>query len=136
MTTPPNGFNDIPNNVSKAFEDINAAMSNYVNALTKSSAAMWQGIEEITRSVSGLSQESFARAVSAYTTMASAKTPQEAMSTHTDFVKDSIESAVTNGSKVSEISARTAQEAFNPLTQHANEAISAVLNKNKNCGCK
>ncbi len=131
MTTPPNGFNEIPASVSKAFEDINASVSNYINAVTKSSAALWQGIEEITRNVSGLSQETFARTVSAYTTLASAKSPQEAISTHTDFVKDSFDNAVANSSKVSEISVRTAQEAFSPLTQHANEAISAVINKAK-----
>jgi phasin family protein len=130
MTTPP-GFNEIPANVSKAFEDINAAVSNYVSAVTKSSAALWQGIEEITRSVGGLTQESLARVVSAYTTIAAAKTPQEAISTHTDFVKESFDNAVANSSKVSEISVRTAQETFSPLTQHANEAISAVINKAK-----
>jgi len=124
-------MNDIPANVAKAFESINAAVSDYVGAVTKSSAALWQGIEEITRSVGGLSQETFARAVSAYTTLASAKTPQEALSMHTDFVKDSFDSAVANTSKVSEISVRVAKDAISPLTQHANEAISAAMDKVK-----
>lgn len=130
MTTPPN-FNEIPANVSKALESINAAVANYVSAVTKSSAALWQGIEEITRNVSGVSQENFARVVSAYTTLASAKTPQEAISTHSDFVKDSFDSAVSNSSKVSEISARVAKEAISPLAEHANETISSAINKVK-----
>ncbi|MDR3423579.1 MAG: phasin family protein [Alphaproteobacteria bacterium] len=131
MSTPPNGINDIPATVTKAFEDINAAVSTYISAVTKSSAALWQGIEEITRSVSGLSQESFARAVNAYTSMTSAKTPQEAIETHTDFVKDSIDSAIAGGSKVSEISVRAAQDAINPLAEHANEAINCAMKKAK-----
>jgi|GEM_PF-1637400 phasin family protein len=131
MTTTPNGTNDIPGNVAKAFEDINAAVSNYVSAVTKSSAALWQGIEEITRNVGGLSQESFARAVSAYTSLASAKTPQEALTAQTDFVKESFDKAVANSSAVSELSVRVAKDAISPLTQNANEAISAVMNKVK-----
>jgi phasin family protein len=131
MTTTPNGPNDIPGNVAKAFEDINAAVSNYVSAVTKSSAALWQGIEEISRNVGGLSQEGFTRCVSAYTSLASAKTPQEAINTQTEFVKESFDSAVANGSKVSELTVRVAKEAISPLTQHANETISAVMNKVK-----
>ncbi len=127
----PNGTNDIPGNVTKAFEDINAAVSNYVSAVTKSSAALWQGIEEITRSVGGLSQESFARAISAYSSLASAKSPQEAINTQTEFVKESFDNAVANSSKVSELSVRVAKDAISPLTQHANETISAVMNKVK-----
>jgi len=125
---------EIPAAVSKAFGDMNLAVANYISAVNKSNTAMWQGIEEITRSVSGLSQESFARAISAYTTLASVKSPQEALETHTDFVKDSFDSAVANSSKVSEISVRTAQDAMSPLTQHANDAMTCVMNKgSKTC---
>ena len=131
MSSSPNDLNDISGNVAKAFEEINNAVATYITAVTKSNAALWQGIEEITRNFGGHSQESFARVVSAYTTMASAKTPQDVVSTQNDFVKDSLDSAIANGSKVSEISVRTAQEAMSPLTQHANEAISSVMNKVK-----
>lgn len=132
MTTPQNGFNDIPENVAKAFENINSVVSDYISAVSKSNNALWQGIEEIMRSVGGLSQESFARAISACNTLASAKTPQEVLSTHTDFMKDSFESAVANGSKVSEISVRVAKDTISPLAQHANETISTAMNKVKN----
>ncbi len=132
MTTPPNGLNDIPENVAKAFENINSVVSDYVAAVTKSNTALWQGIEEIMRSVGGLSQESFARAVSAYNSMTTAKNPQEILSTQTDFVRDSIDNAVAGGNKVSEISVRVAKEAISPLAQHANETISAAINKVKN----
>ncbi len=128
--TIPNGA-DIPGNVAKAFEDINTAVSNYVSAVTKSTAALWQGIEEISRSVGGLSQENFTRCVSAYTSLASAKSPQEAMNTQAEFVKESFDNAVANSSKVSELSVRVAKDAISPLTQHANETISAVMSKVK-----
>jgi phasin family protein len=129
MTTP-NGI-DISNSVSKALEDVNAAVSNYISAVTKSTAALWQGYEEITRSITGLSQENFARCVNAYTSLASAKSPQEAIATQTEFVKESFDNAVANGSKVSELSVRVAKDTISPLTQNANEAISAVISKVK-----
>ncbi len=129
MTTP-NGI-DISGNLSKAFEDVNAAVSNYISAVTKSTAALWQGYEEISRSISGLSQENFARCVNAYTSLASAKSPQEAIAAQTEFVKESFDHAVTNGSKVSELSVRVAKDAIGPLTQNANETISNVMSKIK-----
>jgi len=131
MNTSPNGMNDIPGNVAKAFEDINTAVSNYVSAITKSSAALWQGIEEITRNVSGLSQENFERCMNVYSSLASAKSPQEALSTQTEFVKKSFDDAVSNGSKVSELSVRVVKDAISPLAQHTNETISTVMNKVK-----
>jgi phasin family protein len=131
MPSSPNGINDFTNAFTKAIEDINALISSYVSAATKSNAALWQGIEDITRSVGGLTQESFARTVSAYTTLSSAKTPQEAADMHAGFMKDSFDSAVANSGKVSEISVRIAQEAMNPLTQHANETISTMVKKTK-----
>jgi len=131
MTTPPNGLNDIPENVTKAFENINSVISDYIAAVTKSNTALWQGVEEIMRSVGGMSQESFARAVSAYNTLTSAKTPQDVIGTQTDFVRDSIDNAVAGGNKVSEISVRVAKEAIAPLAQHANETINAAMNKIK-----
>ena len=123
--------NQMPEAFSKTFENINASVATYINAVNKSNTAMWQGVEEITRSLSGLSQESFARAVSAYSMLASAKSPQEALETHTDFVKESFDSCVASSSKVSEISVRTAQDALNPLTQHANDAIHTVMKKTR-----
>ncbi len=131
MTTPPNGLNDIPENVAKAFENINSVISDYIAAVTKSNTVLWQGVEEIMRSVGGLSQESFARVVSAYNTLASAKTPQDVIGTQTDFVRDSIDNAVAGGNKVSELSIRVAKETIAPLTQHANETINAAMSKIK-----
>jgi len=131
MASSPNGMNEIPATVSKAFEDINSVVSSYISAVTKSSAALWQGIEEITRSVSGFSQESLARAASAYTTMASTKSPKEVIETQTDFVKDSFDSAIAGSNKVSEISVRVAQDAMAPITQHANETIGNAMKKAK-----
>lgn len=131
MITTPTGPNDIAENVAKAFEDINVAVSNYVNAVTKSSTALWQGIEEITRNVTGLSQEGLARCINACTSMASAKSPQEAITAQTEFVKESFDNAIANGSKVSELSVRVAKDAMGPLAQTANETISAVMSKVK-----
>jgi len=123
--------NDLTRTFTKALEDMNTLMSSYVSAATKSNAAAWQGIEDLTRNMGGLVQDTVTRTISAYSTLASAKSPQEAAETHSDFLKDSFDSVIAGGSKLSEISMRTAQGAIEPLAQHTNETMGAVMKKAK-----
>ena len=131
MISPANDANDFTQTMMKACEDANAMMSSYVSATTKSSAAALQGFEDMTRNMSGFMQESMARSVSACKAMMSAKSPQEAADTHAEFLKDCFDGIVAGGSKISEISLRTAKGAIDPIAQHTNETVGAVMKKAK-----
>jgi phasin family protein len=131
MMSPPNNMNDLTSSLTKACEEANALMASYVSAATRSNAAAWQGFEDMTRDMSSLMQETLARAVSACTTLASAKSPQEAADTHADFLKESFDRVVAGSSKISEISMRTAKSAIDPLAQHANDAMGTIMKKAK-----
>jgi phasin family protein len=129
MTSPANDANDFTQTVMKACEDVNSMMTSYVSAAAKSNAATLQGIEDMTRNMSSFMQESIARSVSACKAMMTAKSPQEAADTHSEFLKDCFDGMVAGGSKMSEISLRVAKGAIDPLAQHTNEAVGAVMKK-------
>ena len=124
-------MNDFAHNLIKACEDMNAMMSSYLGAATRSSAASWQGLEDLAKNVGGFMNESLARSVSASKTIMSAKTPQEAADTHAEFLKDCFDGMVAGGGKLSEISLRAAKSAMEPLSQHTNEAMGAMMKKAK-----
>ena len=123
------GNYEMSGNVAKALEDINAAVVNYVNAVAKSTVALWQGIDEITKNVSGLSQENFSQVMNAYIEMAAMKSSQEVFARQAEFAKAALDKSVTNSGKVSELSMQVAKDAMAPLTQNANEVINSVMNK-------
>ena len=120
---------EMSGNVDKAFEDINAVIVNYVNAVTKSTIALWQGIDEITKNVSGLSQENFSQAMNAYTEIAAMKSSQEALAKQSEVARATFDNSVANSSKVSELSMRVAKDTMAPLVQNANEIVNSVMNK-------
>jgi len=117
--------------LTSTVEQANAMTTAYVNAATKSSTAAWQGIEELTRDVTATLQDSYARSVSAFKTMLSAKSPQEAADTHAEFLKDCFDGVVASSGKLSETSMRIAKGTMEPLTQHANDTVAAVMKKVK-----
>jgi len=131
MISPLNGMTDLTTGLTKTCEEANAMMASYISAATKSSAAAWQGIEDLTRDMGSLVQESLARTVNACTALAAVKSPQEAADTHAGFLKDSFDSVIVGGTKISEISLRTAKSAIDPLAQHANDAMGAIMKKAK-----
>ena len=129
MTAAANDAHDFSQHMIKACEDVNALMSSYIGAANKSNAATLQGIEDMTKNMSALLQETYNRSVSACKTILSAKSPQEAADTHTEFMKDCFDNLVAGGSKLSEISLRATKGAIDPLAQHANESMNTIMKK-------
>jgi phasin family protein len=124
-------MNDITTTLTKVCEEANAMVASYVNAATRSNAAAWQGFEDMTRNMGALVQETFAHTVNVCSTIATAKSPQEAAGTHADYIKETFDRAVAGSNKLSEISMRTAQSAIDPLAQHANDAMGTIMKKAK-----
>jgi phasin family protein len=124
-------MNDFTHTMMKTCEDMSQMLSDYADAASRSSAAALQGFEEMTRNVGSLMHESVARSVSASKTIMNAKTAQEAADTQAEFLKDCFDSAVAGGSKISEISLHAVKGAIDPLSQHANEAMGAIMKKAK-----
>lgn len=116
-------------NAQQTVEDINTFTRESWDVALKSASAVSKGVDETVRSAQSLAQESFARAVSASKTILGAKTPREVFDLQSEFLKDSFDHFIASTGKLSEISARLTKEAFEPVAQHTNNALSKLWSK-------
>jgi len=117
--------------VMQACEEVGTMAREHVDATMRAATAAWEGCTEINQNMSGLIQESVARAMNAGKTIMSAKSVKEAMDLHADFVKDAFDCWVAGTGKISEISARVTKEAIDPLAEHANKTFGKIAQRAK-----
>jgi hypothetical protein len=113
----------------KMYEEINAFARASVDANVKSMEAATKGWDESARSANHMMQENIARMMSISKTVAEAKSMREIVDMHQEFVKDCLDLWMAGAGKISEISARTAKDVIEPVAQHANNAISRIMQK-------
>ena len=117
--------------VMAAYEELGMMAREHMDATMKSVAAVTKGFDELTRSASGIMQESVARAASAGKTMMGIRNMREMTDLHQEMVKDMIDSWVASTSRMSEISARLTQDVVAPLTEQTNKVIHKIVQKVK-----
>jgi phasin family protein len=115
----------------KACEDASGMARDHMDAAMKAASVVGKGMEEIVRNASNMIQESMARGAEVSKHMMSAKSMPEALNAHSEFMKDCFDTWVATTGKISEISARTAQEAISPIAEHTNNAINKFKQKFK-----
>ncbi|HUY68209.1 MAG TPA: phasin family protein [Alphaproteobacteria bacterium] len=108
----------------KACEDINAACSESMSAMMESNAAMGRGCEEWSRNIGSLMQDSIARMMNGGRGMMNAKSLDELARMQSEIMKDCFEQGMAGIGRLSEISARVAKEAMEPVARQANAAMS------------
>jgi phasin family protein len=113
----------------QACEDINAACCKSMDTMMESTTAVTKGYEEFSRNLGQFMQESMSRAMNASKTMMSAKSIKQIAELQSEFMKEFFDSWMAGTGRLSEISARTTQEAFEPVTKQANTAFNKVADE-------
>lgn len=126
-----NHVEKVSQNMIQACEEAQATAREHVDAAMRSAAVAWEGYSEINQKVTGLLQESMARAVNAGKTMAGAKSLQEAAELHASFVREMFDSWIAGTGRITEISARVTKEAFDPITEQANNTMGKIAQRTK-----
>jgi phasin family protein len=121
----------VTQNLIQACEEASTTAREHVDAAMRSASVAWEGYTEINKKVTGLIQESLARALSTGKTLAGAKSLQEAAELHADYVRESFDSWVAGTGRISEISARVTKDALDPITEHANNTIGKITQRAK-----
>lgn len=62
-------------------------------------------------------------------TVAEAKSVRDVVAMQQDFMKDCVDLWMASATKLSEISARTAKDVVEPVAQHANDAMTRIMQK-------
>lgn len=117
--------------VMKACEEAGDHVKNHMDATLKAATIVGKAMEESAKIASGMFNESMMRGVEAGKQMMNAKTLSDAMNTHSEFLKDCFDTYVAGTGKISEISARMAQEAMNPIAENTNNAMNKFAQKVK-----
>ena len=131
MIPPNQQFEKATEQLNKSVSDMNSFFRESMEIAAKSAAAMTKGWDETIRSATALTQEHFTRLLTASKTIMSAKSPREALELQAEHLKGSFESIVANTGKLSEISSRVFKETVEPVSQHANNTISRLMDKSK-----
>lgn len=117
--------------MATAYEEMNKYARETVDLSIKTANALTKGWEETARNAQALMQDGLSRALAAGKTIAAAKNIRDVVDTHSEFVKDYVDSVISNTGKITEISARVTKEVVEPIAQHATDAVSRIMNKSR-----
>ena len=86
-----------------------------------------KGMESLTAEWLTYGKQSIEDSISATKAMMGAKTLQELIDLQTAFTKSSLDSFVNQGTKVTELTAKVAQDTFAPINGRVNAAVDKVV---------
>jgi phasin family protein len=110
-------------------EEMNTNCCKSMDVLMAVTTVASKGCEEWSRNLGGLVQESMARTMGAGKTMLAAKNLQDITETQTELMQCLFDSWMAGAGRLSQISARITQQAFEPMMKHANDTMSEVARR-------
>jgi phasin family protein len=111
----------------KSYEDLSKFSKENVDAYVTAATTMAKGFETIGKAWVSFTQETMEASAQVAKSLLTAKTLREAVDVQTDFAKTTFDKMVSEGTKVSEISVKTANEAAEPINARVNAAIEKLL---------
>jgi phasin family protein len=115
----------------KALEDMGGMMRENMDAAMQSANVCMKGCSEINNNLTGLMQESMTKVMNAGKTVATCKSMPEAMTMHSEFMKDLADHSMASFGKMMEIAARMSQDVMAPLAQQANASMNKFTQRVK-----
>ena len=111
----------------QGYDDFAALSQKNVEALVKASNVWAKGAETIGKAYFNLAQVTAEAGVEAAQAMFAAKTIKDVVDVQTGYTKSSIDTLVSEGKKINDMTVKTANEAFEPIQTQVNEAIEKLM---------
>lgn len=111
----------------KAYEELSKFQRENYEAYMAASAIFAKGIETIGKTWASYTQEHMENVAQTAKALLAAKTLREAADLQNDWAKASFDKLVAEGTKVSELSVKVANEAFQPLNARMNVAVEKLF---------
>jgi phasin family protein len=111
----------------KAYEEFSKFQKDNYDAYLAASTIFAKGAENVGKAWMSLTQEAMENAAQTAKALLGAKTLREAVDLQSDFAKSSFDKIVAEGTKLSELSVKVANEAFAPLNARVNVAVEKML---------
>ena len=117
--------------MTATFPDFAAINHDALETIVKTNTAAAKGFESFTKYFAGLAGKSFEDAVAAGKKLATAKSVVEFMQIQTKLAQDSMEVALEEGKKVSELTASIAKDVTSPLSERFKLGADVVTKSTK-----
>ncbi len=101
----------------KAADEVAAFGKSNVEALIQAGSVFFHGMEELTRSMFGMTQSHVETSLSAAKSLIAAKTLTEFTDLQNAFSKTAFDNAVSDATKISELAIKITNEAIEPISQ-------------------
>lgn len=98
--------------------------SQNLEAVTQTSTVLAQGVQEISREWFSLAQDQMKRNMSALNALTGCRSVQDFVAVQSDLVRDNVQQVINNSRRLSEISARIAQDATRTIQAQSNDTAS------------
>lgn len=109
----------------KGYEDVIEFNRQNFEAMVKSGLIVARGVQDINKTLLTLAQEQIEEAVAAGKALVGVKSLREAVDIQTGLVKGAVDKMVSESNKISDVSAKLAEEAYAPI----NARVTAVMEK-------
>ena len=113
----------------KGYEDILQFGKENVEAMVKSSSIVARGVQDLSKTFVTLAQESIEESVAAGKALIGAKTLKEVIDLSSSLAKVGFDKLVAEGSRLSQLSTKLAEEAFAPLHGRVDAAVQKLTKR-------
>ncbi len=111
----------------KAYEEFSKFQKDNYDACVAATGIFAKGAENVGKTWMGLTQEAMEEAAQTAKALLGAKTLREAVDLQSGFAKANFDKFVAEGTKLSELTVKVANEAFAPLNARVNVAVEKLL---------
>jgi phasin family protein len=111
----------------KAYEEFSKFQKDNYDAYVAATGIFAKGAENVGKTWMGLTQEAMEEAAQTAKALLGAKTLREAVDLQSGFAKANFDKFVAEGTKLSELTVKVANEAFAPLNARVNVAVEKLL---------
>lgn len=112
---------------AKSYDDIMAFNQDNFDAFVEFGKATAKGVEELNAEVLAFNKVALEENIAAAKAVMGAKTVQEAVDLQTEWAKAWFDSYMSQATKVGEMTAKVAQEAFAPVNDRVTAAVEKVV---------
>jgi len=113
----------------KSYEDAVQATKEAVDALTKSGTILTKGLQDLTKAMFGLAQQTVEDTVAASKQLLAAKTLPELVDAQAALAKTSFDKLFAEGTRLSDLSVKLIEEAAAPLAERVNATVDKLVKR-------
>jgi phasin family protein len=111
----------------KGYEEMMAASQDMSKTMSDTTGALSKAFEDMGKMAIGYAQQAIESNVSATKALVGCKNPKEALDVQADWAKTSLDSCLVESNRMSDMSMKLANDAFEPLQKRANETVSRLF---------